>query len=197
MKILVFVTLTFLFATVTASGTEVTFHDGVVVLQNGEIISGKIAVTSFQLALVEIADKRNVYAAHQVDKILFYDAGNNINRKFVSVESEITNGYSFYEKILVGEASVLRRPKLSVWQTSKITVWDHEQFEYYVLWQERVIPVNQVKKTFFDTWDDMLNAELSAYVKNQHLSLYNTADVIHLVQHYNKRIKRKPLLAGL
>jgi len=186
------------------SQAEVTFHDGVVVLRNGvvvlrtgEIVSGKISVASFQLALVEKDGVRQVYPAHLVDKIRLYDEEHNINRKFISIQSDITNEFSLYEKIVVGAATVLRKPKLLTWQASQVTVLDHTQFEYFVMWEDEIVPINKVKRVFFNNWNRMVADELSSYVKDERLHLYETADVIRLIKYYNQSIRRKLLLADL
>ncbi len=179
------------------SQAEVTFHDGVVVLRTGEIVSGKISVASFQLALVEKDGVRQVYPAHLVDKIRFYDEEHNINRKFISVQCNIANEFSLYEKIVVGAAIVLRKPKFLTWQSSPISVLDHKQFEYFVMWEDEIVPINQVKRTFFNNWDRMVADELSSYVKDKRLNLYDTADVIRLIKYYNQSVRRKLLLADL
>ncbi|MCB0490879.1 MAG: hypothetical protein KDC93_00535 [Cyclobacteriaceae bacterium] len=176
---------------------EVTFHEGVVVLRTGVIVSGKISVASFQLALVEIGDTRQVYPSHLIDKIRFYDEEHSINRQFVSVSSDLTKEFSLYEKIVAGAATVMRKPKSSTWQSTKVTVLDHEQFEYYVMWNGEIVPINKTKKAFFDEWNIMISDQLASYVKEVHLNLYDTADLIRLIQYYNQSVRHKPLLAGL
>ncbi|MEP2667995.1 MAG: hypothetical protein ABJH04_03310 [Cyclobacteriaceae bacterium] len=179
------------------SQAEVTFHDGVVVLRTGEIVSGKISVASFQLALVEKDEVRQVFPAHLVDKIRFYDEEHNINRKFVSIQSKITKEFSLYEKIVNGAAIVLRKPKFLALQSSQVSVLDHTQFEYFVMYEGGIVPINQVKRTFFNSWNRMVAYELSSYVKDEHLNLYATADVILLIKYYNQSVRRKLLLADL
>ena len=179
------------------SQAEVTFHDGVVVLRTGEIVSGKISVASFQLALVEKGEVRQVFPAHLVDKIRFYDEEHNINRKFISVQSNISNEFSLYEKIVDGAAIVLRKPKFLTWQSSQVSVLDHTQFEYFVMYEAEIVPINQVKRAFFNNWNRMVADELSSYVKYEHLNLYDTADVILLIKYYNQSVRRKLLVADL
>jgi hypothetical protein len=107
-------TLVFLLWVLTTplAARDLVWHDGSVVLASREVLTGKITMEAgFDLVLLRTADSCLVLPAHKVLSLYFYDADENINRKFVSLkESEDARApRHFYEVVLYGKVNVVRR----------------------------------------------------------------------------------------
>ena len=53
--------------------------------------------------------------AHKIRSLYFYDRGNNINRRYLSLKEDdgVRSSYHLYEIVITGKVDVLRRKKMS------------------------------------------------------------------------------------
>lgn len=175
------------------------YYDGVVVLSNKEVIVGRVSVVSFQVVVVESSASRDVYPSHQVREVRFFDKEHNINRKFISlpISDNFANEFSFFEEIVFGEALVLRKPKRNSCINETLSVLDHSDFDYYIVWEGNLIPTNRFSKEVFPQVRQLYETEVTSYMADKKLNLYRAGDVIELIRFYNKIVKSAKFLADL
>ena len=123
------------------------WHEGSVVLASYRVVRGKISIEPFlDVILVEENNTRTVYPAHKIRSLYFYDEAANINRRFISIREQ--NGhhtqYQFFEVVVYGEASVLRRQKVNSLRPS-----DALDFVYYTRFNEEVVLLRKFGKKVF------------------------------------------------
>lgn len=163
---------------------DLVWHDGSVVLASRKVLTGKITMEpGFDLVLLRTADSCLVLPAHKVLSLYFYDADENINRKFVSLkENEDTRApQHFYEVVLYGKVNVVRRlPFTSVGRAGS----DAQDYLYFVQWENELVKLSQFKKYIYPS---LLSAgeTLSEFVSANKLDPADAAQAIRIIEYYN------------
>lgn len=169
-----------------------TWYDGVVVLSDQEILTGQVAIHKRQnLILFRSGEKVTVYPAHKIQNVYYYDQHADINRKFVSIANH-EHGYADYqlfEIVLRGPVTVLRKERLH------LNDEDHEDFNYFTLYREEVLPIKQFRKKVYPHLSDCDPFKFSAYEAKERLNPNSTKDVISLIKFYNQLVSNSTSLA--
>src|SRR5690242_5084147 len=80
--------LFFLFTAGKLFASDIQWSEGSLVLNNKQVLCGKIAVElKYDMVLFKSDDKVDVYPAHSVQSVFYYDATANVNRKFIVLAS--------------------------------------------------------------------------------------------------------------
>ncbi len=193
MKIVVFLTLMGLgFIAHTAEG--LTWNEGVIVLANGQVKQGEVAFQVSEILLFRSVGELTVYTAHKLHSFRYFDAKANINRKFISFSSDNKRFKIFYEVVVVGKVSVLRKFK-----TNNINGQcnsDKDDFDYFVRFQNNAYNLNQFRNKVYPGLISTAGELILAQIKEKHLNPNFNADAIQIVELFNKIIASEQLVAG-
>lgn len=167
-----------------ANAQDITWYEGSVVLANANVVKGKISVhQGYDLISVRNGDALQVYPAHKVHAVYYYDRKANINRKFTCIQQPMGNlsGYQLYEIVLSGEIRVLRHVRTA----SSDVEQDASGYHYYYQVHDDVVSLHRFRNR---TYPAMVRAceSLLPYVEQNHLDPTEPADIILIIDHYNK-----------
>lgn len=173
MKYLKVIFLTILVSSAFAQ-SEGTWKHGSVVLTDNQVLVGDIMLhLDFNTLLIREVDQVTVLPARKVNSFRFYDETNNINRQFLSIPNR--TGNVFYELVLQGSYKVVRKLR----RVHEPIADDKEDYEYFIMSREEMIPIQAFKKKIFPLLVSSL-PELKEWVAFENLNL-NTPDVAILV----------------
>ena len=163
---------------------DLVWHDGSVVLASREVLTGKITIEpDFDMVLLRTSDSCLVLPAHKVLSFYFYDADENINRKFVSLkENEDPRApQHFYEVVLYGRVNVIRRLRFTGLRNAAS---DAEDYIYFAQWENALISLSQFKK---DLYPSLLSSgeTLSEFVSANKFNPADVAHAIRIIEYYN------------
>ena len=168
------------------------WYDGVVVLRDQQILNGQVATHKREnLILFRLEDKVTVYPAHKIQNVFYYDQNADINRKFVSI-ANLEHGYAEYqlfEIVLRGPVTVLRKERFH------LNHEDHEDFNYFTLYRDEVLPIKQFRKKVYPHLSDCDPFKFSAYEVKERLNPNSTNDAITLIKFYNQLVRNSNSLA--
>ena len=165
------------------------WYNGVIVLSNEVVLCGQVAVhANHDIVLYKSGEKVDVYPAHRVLNIFFYDQRAAINRKFISVAQYRQNieEYKLYEVVLRGELTVLRKEKMYARS-------QHNDFAYYIKYKDKILPLKQFRNKIFPSMRS--NNDLSLFMKREHLNPNLAKDAILLIEFYNELVMGSNSLA--
>jgi hypothetical protein len=171
------------------------WSDGVAVLNNGEVITGKFAY-NHDVLLSKAGDHVDVLPSLKVKSFRFYDIQTNVNRHFVSLASS-KNLFStpyFYEVVVWGNTSVVRKQRHIVDYQSKNKEADH--FDYFVLINRELIPLRKFRTKVYPRLLFLASFPLMEWVTQHKLNPNHQADAIRIIQQANK-IPQEISIAGL
>jgi hypothetical protein len=138
-----------------------------------------------------LGEKVTVYPAHKIQNVFYYDQNADINRKFVSIANR-EHGYAEYqlfEIVLRGPVTVLRKERFH------LNHEDHEDFNYFTLYRDEVLPIKQFRKKVYPHLSDYDPFKFSAYEVKERLNLNSTKDAISLIKFYNQLVRNSNSLA--
>ena len=169
------------------------WYEGSVVLASAKVLTGQISIEPMHdIILLQEGDLRTVYPAHKIQSLYFYDGSANINRRFISVKDPdiIKTGYQFFEVVLQGEVSVLRRQKAKAFSLS-----DASDFAYYVKYKNEFVPLQQFTRTIYPLLVTLPDTRLKDFISENGLKANNKANSIRIIEYYNRLIRSDDIIA--
>jgi hypothetical protein len=172
---------------------EMVWHEGSVVLKTKEVLVGEISVEpTYDLILYRIDDKVEVFPAHKILSLYFYDESANINRKFISIKQEgIFNRHQLYETVVCGEVSIYRKQK--AWTRNFPS--DADGFNYFVSYRDQVIDIHKFRDRVYPYLLESAGSLLSVFMDENNLNPNLSANTITIVHFYNNLKKEDQILA--
>lgn len=170
------------------------WYPGVVVLKSQKAIRGELSIRyDYEVVLFRIGRETMVFPAHKVQSFYIYDAVKENNRQFISIQLSLgpATFHQFYEVILDGTVSVLRRQR-TVWYSVYLETID---FDYYVRCDEAVTSIQKFRREVFPGLVDSTSGTLSSFVRENKLKMYRLEDVLLIIDHYNQRQVNKNAVA--
>jgi len=175
-------------------GTAQVWQQGVVVLTNDEVLTGKVAHVQPDLLLVEQEGNVTVYAPHKVVSFRYHDSLKNINRHFLSLKPEANSPLRYlFEVVVFGKMKVVRRNGSFTDNALK----DDRDFQYYTWFEGTLSPLRKFKSKVFDHLSPDEHGLLSHFASEQRLNPAQMADAIQIILHYNKASQARTSIAGL
>jgi hypothetical protein len=164
----------------------ITWFDGVIVLNDNSVISGKLAVKFyFDLVLFKGDSTASFFPAGKINSVMFYDHESGINRKFISLHLDERSNYpKLYEVVVDGNAKLIRRLNYN-YRNQKDEARDYRYFVYFAG------EINSVRKFRHAIWPKLVNHstyDLQVYVNNRSLDLYQLPDIVQVLQYYNRLV---------
>jgi hypothetical protein len=167
---------------------DLVWHDGSVVLASRKVLTGKITIESaFDLVLLRTGDSCMVLPAHKVLSLYFYDADENINRKFVSLKEndEARAPQHFYEVVLYGKVNVVRRLPFIKARSKEA---DAQDYVYFVQWENELIKLDRFKKDIYPAMLSSSGKMLGEFVSANRLDPADAAQAIRIIEYYDHTI---------
>lgn len=182
------------------------WSNGVVVLKDHTVINGEIKLNP-KLNLLQLKNEAGLltFTAFQVDLFYFHDEEFQVIRKYISSRYEEKNRFYrdvFFEEIIKGEVSLLRREKTVFSGTSEVLeeevysangyVVDDFQyqhamsFDYFYKSKDLVIPVERFSNDLLQELDISSRGQLRKFIEGENLNVHKFCDQIELIKFYNK-----------
>jgi hypothetical protein len=165
---------------------EIAWHQGSIVLSSDSVLTGKLSVEEkYDIVLFSCEGRVDVYPAHKVRSVFFYDTEENINRKFISIQQKQLQRSFFrlYEIVILGEISLLRR---SIFE-DKGSNADHDGngFQYLVRYQNKLTSLKQFRSKIYPDIKISAINDFEQYVRRNRLNPNIAASAIRIIQYYN------------
>lgn len=158
------------------------WYTGAIVLQTQEVLTGILAVEpEYGIVLHRSGDQVNIYPAHRIQSLQFYDTRVNINRKYISLPQGIRRRYHLYEVVVKGSVHVLRREK----QNISSVYSDADSFVYYIYTGSELVQLRAFRKQVYPALQQGGGVQFSMFVLEQNLNPNDGAHAIRMVQYYN------------
>jgi hypothetical protein len=171
---------------------ERVWYTGAIVLQTQQVLTGIIAVEpTHGIVLHKNGDQVNIYPAHRVQSLQFFDAKANINRKYISIQRGAWRRYHLYEIVLKGSVHVVRRQKQNI--TSVYS--DADSFIYYIYAGAQLVELREFRKQVYPELQQQGGVQFSMFVLEQNLNPNDAAHAIRMVQYYNALVPDDGTLA--
>lgn len=167
---------------------------GIVVLADGSVLQGELSVEK-EVVLFLSGGEVTVFGAHKLRTFRYYDAEANVNRKFISIQPSTIRTMQFYEMVVVGEVSVLRKFKSSLFNVHPQS--DKYDFDYFIRFQSQLFDIKQFRSKIYPALVTRAGTTLLSPLHDQNLNPNNTADVIQIAVLFNKVIVSSPAWAGI
>ena len=172
----------------------VKWNQGVIVMPDGKVHQGELAFQVSEIVLFRVAGEVTVFPANKIRSFRYYDPEQNINRKFVSRTSSLKRTSSFYEVVVLGEVSVMRRFNQHVITSRKKS--DLDDYDYFVCLQENLVPLKQFRNKLYPNLLTS-SSQIEMQIKANHLNPNRQGDAIQIIQLYNKATSAETLVAGI
>lgn len=171
-------------------------HEGSVVLQNGEVLTGQIYMPSFELIFLVSEEQRIALPAHKIQQVRFYDAAIDVNRKFEVYRSADggISGALLYEIVLFGDVKVLRRPKVSA---QLISGASHADYLYYFSHNDSIEDLIKFNRLLFSKIKSELGEPLTSFMRVNDLYPDNIVDAMRIIKFYNSAKHSHQVIADL
>ncbi len=169
---------------------ETKWYEGSVVLKSSEVLTGEILIEpEYDLVLHRRNDKVDVYPAHKILSVYFYDADANINRRFISIkDSGLFNHHQLMEVVLRGEVSIYRKQK----GFTGVGASDADGFHYFTVCQDRLVDLLKFRTQVYPRLMESSGNELSIFIKDHKLNPNCSAHAIIIIKFYNElQLKKK------
>jgi hypothetical protein len=172
---------------------EIAWHEGSVVLKTKEVLVGEVSIEPvYDLILHRVDGKVEVYSAHKIQSLHFYDEKANINRKFISLrQAGLFNHHQLYEIVLWGEVSVYRKQK--TWTGNSPS--DADGFNYFLSYRDQLTDIHKFRDRVYPYLLESAGSLLSVFIDKNNLNPNLSASAITIVHFYNTLKKEDQLLA--
>ncbi len=181
------------------------WFEGVIVMNDGDVKVGSVSyATDYDMIAIQDGEKKLYFNAHQVAKFTFYDHEKNQIRNFEAKALRVNDqirGRSFYEIIIKGEYSLLRkRMPYNYHLTDEryedvsnslagISRSDYEEamsYSYFISFEDQIVPMVKFRSKILPNMKKSLGQDLKEFMKHKRIRLDNDAHKILLVKYYNK-----------
>jgi hypothetical protein len=161
------------------------WYQGSITLKSGKTLRGEIAIQyAYDVALFRLGSDVTVFPAFKVESFSFYDGSADVQKEFIARQFSdgVTTTYRFFERVVAGEYSVLRRQE-TAWYSIHLDILE---YDYYVSSPSGdFFPMEKFKRKVYPYLLEESNGNLKKYVQANHLSPMRLLDSILIVRHFN------------
>ena len=174
---LLFINSVFLFA------RETKWYEGSIVLKSKEVLPGEILVEpEYDLVLHRVNNKVDVYPAHRIQSVYFYDEEANINRRFISLKEQgLFTHHQLMEVVISGEVSIYRKQKVFITNTPS----DAEGYYYFIDHQNHLIDLFKFRTRVYPHLVESSGNMLTVFMQENNLNPNSSANAITIITFYN------------
>ncbi len=170
-----------------AAAPDEKWYMGSVQLSSSKIVQGKVAIKpDHNVVLFRVGEETMVFPAHKVMAVRIYDEDELTVRNFVTLHLELgaQSVYKFYEVLVDGKVSILRRQQVG-WQGIHIEIMD---YDYFVWHEGKLMELFKFKKKVYPQMVEHSDGTIKTYVRANHLSLSRLEHLIKIAAYYNKQL---------
>ncbi len=172
-------------------GQPLEWRRGVVVLTNGQVLTGSIYhPQGFDVIFLRSDDECISLNAVRVQSFRYYDSVSNINRKFVGIKNNKWES-RFYEVVISGEVSVLRELKRYADKSHPDEV---DSYWYYTFINNTMVPLMHFRNRVYPKLLEEHVVEIQTFVQRERLDLNEMRSALLIIKEFN-RIKESTLQA--
>jgi hypothetical protein len=160
------------------------WFEGSLVRSDNQVQVGNISLTTeHDLIILKQGEQRTVLPAHKLKSLYFYDAGKDVNRRYVSlkINDGVRSVYQLYEVVISGEIDILRRKKESAFSLDQ----DALDFNYYIYHDHELLPLRKFKRRIYNTLQLKSDDRIQYFMKTQGLGVELPVHIIRIVEYYN------------
>jgi hypothetical protein len=186
--------LIFLFTVGKLVASDIQWSEGSLVLNNKEVLCGKISVEEkYDMVLFKAGDRVDVYPAHSIQAVFYYDENAHINRKYIVLEDtkRPMRRVSLYEIVLSGPVVIVRHVK----NVSFKPYSDAKDFQYYVRYEKELVSLEKFRSRVYDKLVNDAGLSLSVFVTENKLDPNVSAHAIQIVEAYNDLVRSAQTMA--
>ncbi|MCS6974286.1 MAG: hypothetical protein NZM13_07360 [Cyclobacteriaceae bacterium] len=155
--------------------------EGVLVFNNQQVFSGRLEICPDLNLIARLSENgRQVVPLHTVHRLYFFDAEENLNRRFSVVASRHARTANLCEIVVDGAIQILRK-KLP--RTSGADNRYH--YRYILNFQSQEYDIWQFRTALYPVLLKQHGLILKDYIRMQHLSPNDPGDIIRIVQFVN------------
>jgi hypothetical protein len=176
---------------------ELKWETGVLVNKEKEVLVGSLIYYPMHDAVLlrEQAGHVGFFSSRQISSFRFYDAKADINRQFFSFAgNDAVPAHSLMEIVLNGSVKVVRRLKFH--HVELTTANDAEEFTYYVLLDETLLPLRQFRSKVLPVLLKKFPAEITSLVTENRNERALDAVAIQIIKEYNRLDTKLALVAS-
>lgn len=183
----------FLFTASKLVASDIQWFEGALVLNNKTVLCGKISVEEkYDMVLFQSGDKVDVYPAHSLESVHYYDASAKINRKFLVIGQRAPMKRSqLFEVVLAGTMSIVRHVK----DISIRPYADADDYFYFTRTESGLIPLEKFRGKVYEQLLRDGGLSLSVFVSENHLDPNVSAHAIMIVEEFNRLKKTEQAIA--
>jgi hypothetical protein len=177
----------------TLRGQPLKWHSGSVVLESGQVITGRMSIEPLHhLILFENDTARTVYPSHSIKSVYFYDELNNINRKFLSVRcgNSVRKHYELFEIVIQGDVTFLRQQKFKTNMPS-----DAFDFAYYVLYEDDMVYLQKFRTKIYTQLLARAGESMKRFLAVNNIKTIDDENSIRIIDFFNGLIKSDETIA--
>lgn len=168
------------------------WYTGAIVLQTQVVLTGILAVEpAHGIVLHKQGDQVNIYPAHRVQSLQFFDPQANINRKYISLQHGAWSRCRLYEVVVKGTVHVLRYAKRNMFPIYS----DADSFIYYIYTGSELMQLRAFRKQVYPTLQKEGGVQFAMFVLEENLNPNNPVHAIRMVQYYNLQVPDDGTLA--
>lgn len=161
------------------------WYTGALVLQTQEVLTGILAVEpDHGIVLHKQGGQVNIYPAHRVQSLQFFDPQANINRKYISLQQGTRSRYRLYEVVVKGTVHILRYAKRNISSVYS----DADSFIYYIYTGSELVQLRTFRKLVYPTLQREGGVQFAMFVLEENLNPNNPVHAIRMVQYYNMQV---------
>ncbi|MDH5368275.1 MAG: hypothetical protein OEW67_14945 [Cyclobacteriaceae bacterium] len=202
MRGLIFIVLFFFLQTAFAQFPSELWHDGKVVLLDGDTLKGSVKY-DLERGIIQLNDTKTIeaYTARKVLYFNIFDKTVNRYRQFYAIPYNVAIDYKtpvFFEVLYEGKLTLLGREYITTQTTSygpSIGSGSYSRqvlmYRYYFLDANGSIILYGKHKKELLAYMRKFNTEINEYIKKNRLHYDDKADLIHIVRYYNTLINPK------
>ncbi len=181
------------------AGNPTIWNRGELFLANGVVLEGELNY-NWKAEIVQLQHDHVIkaYSAHQVNEFIYLDNQLNTLRKFVTADYPVDESLSrstFLEEFVSGSLTVYRRlrhscelikvSKPAMYGIDEELVKDVNNFDYFVLMENRVVDLNNFARDLWPHIRNEFNEELKQFASKMQMNLTSTLARLLLINQYN------------
>jgi hypothetical protein len=162
------------------------WRQGIVVLTDSRVLKGSVYLAGFETLLLRTDTGKlvEVFRAHEVHQVRYYDSVNNINRKFIAIKdvAQYNQAHKLYEVVLDGTIAIVRR--LSIENESMMLMNNPMGYLYFTKADNEITSLSKFRERYFAALIKKCFG-LNAFIESQKLNPNYAADAIRIIQFFN------------
>jgi hypothetical protein len=167
------------------------WNKGTITLKTNVSISGEINYNQdYDIVQCKTAHGIKAFSTFNVTAFEYFDKKFEVYR-FFKVFEENKGTYkkkAFYEIVLEGEISMLRKKRLFIQNYNVMIQEDlseEKEFDYYISKDGKIHNLRKFKKTVVNAIMKDKNAEVTSFIEREKLTTYSIRDQLFIIDYYN------------